>query len=291
MARKKLFVIGARGFLGQHVVRLAEQWHDVWRGERTANGSPNSVQIDIADPASVDWAFQVLRPERVLLLAALSDIDACEQSPEAAFATNARGPENVARACARFGARMLFTSSAAVFDGRKHGYREDDQRSPLSVYGKTKAAAEDSITGILPSAIILRFGLVIGFAGMLGTNAMLDRVVAKWKNGEAVEFSTREARNPIDAESLAQIAVDMLALGGIQGTYHVGASESVSRFELAKMLAKRAGASADLVRPQDKVVPGRALRGEDHFLLTEKIEMDCGFPVPTVNQVVERCFS
>jgi dTDP-4-dehydrorhamnose reductase len=291
MARKKLFVIGARGFLGQHVVRLAEQWHDVWRGERTANGSPNSVQIDIADPASVDWAFQSLRPERVLLLAAISDIDACEKSPQAAFATNARGPENVARACARFGARMLFTSSAAVFDGRKHGYREDDQRTPLSVYGKTKEAAENSVTKILPSAIILRFGLVIGFAEMRGTNAMLDRVVAKWKNGEAVEFSTREARNPIDAESLAQMAVDMLALGGIQGTYHVGAAESVTRFELARMLARRAGIPADLVRPQDQDLPGRAPRGEDHFLLTEKIETDCGFPVPTINQVVERCFS
>jgi len=126
---------------------------------------------------------------------------------------------------------------------------------------------------------------------MLGTNAMLDRVVSKWKSGESVEFSTREARNPIDAELLAQMAVDMLALGGIQGTYHVGAAESVSRFELAKMLAKRAGISPGLVRPRDEVVPGRAPRGEDHFLLTDKIETECGFPVPTINQVVERCFS
>ncbi len=87
------------------------------------------------------------------------------------------------------------------------------------------------------------------------------------------------------------MAVDMLALGGIEGTYHVGASESVSRFELARLLAKRAGISADLVRPQDEVVLGRAPRGDDHFLLTEKIETECGFPVPTINQVVERCFS
>ena len=291
MARKKLFVIGSRGFLGSHAVRLAERWHEVWRGERTAGGSPNSLQIDIADPASVDWALQSLRPERVLLLAAMSDIDACEKSPEAAFATNVKGPENVARACARLGARLLFSSSGAVFDGRKHGYHEDDQRNPLSVYGKTKEAAENSVREILPSAIVLRFGLVIGFAGKLGTNAMLDRMVAKWKAGEAIEFSTREARNPIDAESLAQIALDMLTLGGIEGTYHVGASESVTRFELAKMLAQRAGFSADMVRPQNGNVPGRALRGEDHFLLTDKIETKCGFPAPTINQVVERCFS
>ncbi|MBV8514955.1 MAG: DMT family transporter [Acidobacteria bacterium] len=45
--------------------------------------------------------------------------------------------------------------------------------------------------------------------------------------------------------------------------------ESVSGFDLAEMLAKRAGISANLVRPQDKVAPGRTLRGDDHFLLTE----------------------
>ncbi len=61
-------------------------------------------------------------------------------------------------------ARLLFTSTAAVFDGSKHGYREEDEVAPLSVYGKTKAWAENAVRSLLPSAIVIRFALVLGFA-------------------------------------------------------------------------------------------------------------------------------
>jgi dTDP-4-dehydrorhamnose reductase len=291
MPPPKLLVIGSRGFLGCHVLQLAGRHFQVFRGDRSENGSPGALRIDIADEASVDEVFRIVNPDGVLLLAAISDIDACERAPELAFASNVRGPENVARACGRYNARLLFTSSAAVFDGRTHGYREDDQRNPLSVYGKTKQCAENSIKEILPSTIILRVALVVGFAGKPGTNAMLDRLMTKWKKGEVVRLPTREIRNPIDAVSLARIMLAMLLDPVVEGTFHVGASDSVSRFELAKLLAKRADVSLDLVQPQVNPMPGRAERGEDHFLLTDKIRTMCKFEIPTVNQVVERCFS
>jgi dTDP-4-dehydrorhamnose reductase len=83
----------------------------------------------------------------------------------------------------------------------------------------------------------------------------------------------------------------MLADGGVSGVYHVGASDSISRYELGKRLAKRAGVSPDLVRPQGEPVPGRAPRGEDHFLLTEKIRRCWNWEVESCDQVIERCFS
>jgi hypothetical protein len=60
---------------------------------------------------------------------------------------------------------------------------------------------------------------------------------------------------------------------------------------LGKRLAARAGVSSDLVRPLDAAAPGRAPRGEDHFLLTDKIRKICNLGVQTSDQVIERCFS
>lgn len=293
--RTRLLVIGAGGFLGAHVRKAAAAagTFDVTYADRTALPESGIHEMDIATAVSVDNVFRHVRPQAVLLLAAISDIDKCEAAPEMAFAVNARGAENVANACARNGAKLLFTSTAAVFDGTRHGYREEDAPTPLSVYGKTKAWAEQTVATLTPSAIILRLALVLGFAGKSGTNAMLDQVTARWKQGTAVAFPTTEVRNPIDAGMLASVMVQMLGSddAAVRGLYHVGASDGVSRYELGLQLAARAGMPASLVRVQGEPPPGRAPRGADHFLLTDKIRRECGIEFGTTASVIERCFA
>jgi dTDP-4-dehydrorhamnose reductase len=291
MDKPRLLIIGARGFLGAHVARSSTDAFEVVRGERNGVDQSGMVQVEISNASSVDRAFRQTRPNCVVLLAAMSDIDRCEALPEQAFAANARGAENVANACARTSARLLFTSTAAVFDGRKHGYTEEDEPTPLSVYGNCKAWAESAVKSLTPSAIVLRLALVLGFARKSGTNAMLDKLMQKWAAGEPVSFPTREMRNPIDVNSLSRIIVGMLANQYIRGVYHVGAADSVSRYELARRLAAHQGIPLDLVLPERVPVPGRAPRGEDHFLLTDKIRKVCNLEAQTSDQVIERCFS
>jgi dTDP-4-dehydrorhamnose reductase len=293
MDKKRLLVVGARGFLGEHAVQAALSMRDyqVIRGDRSNSGLQDSAELDVSDAASVNRVFQSWRPDLVLLLAAMSDIDKCEASPTEAFATNGKGAENVANACAQSNARLLFTSTAAVFDGSEHGYREEDPAVPLSVYGKTKLAAESVIKGMLPSAVIVRFALVLGFAERMGTNAMLNSVITRWNAGRPVFFPTREERNPIDAPLLSRIMIDLLADHAISGVFHLGSLDSISRYELGLRLAARAGVSPELVRPQEDPVPGRAPRGEHHFLLTDKIRSIRQFEVGSCEQVIERCFS
>lgn len=250
-----------------------------------------AVAMDVADAASVDRAFQQTRPDCALLLAAMSDIDLCEASPEAACAINARGAEYVANACARYHTRLLFTSTAAVFDGSKHGYSEEDKPAPISVYGKSKSAAEQAVMRLLPSAIILRFALALGFAPRPGTNAMLDALIARWHAGEPVSLSTLEERNPIDAATLSRIMLHLIANRELSGIYHAGASDSLSRYELGLRLAAHAGFSPDLVRPQATPVPGRAPRGIHHHLLTGKLQRVCNIEAGNSEQVMERCFA
>jgi dTDP-4-dehydrorhamnose reductase len=300
--RQRLLIIGARGFLGTYAVEAAlnaEGFHLI-RGDRSrsttgvasaAATERESVEIDIADIASVDKAFAKVRPDSVLLLAAVSDIDRCEAAPEMAFAINAYGAEHVANACARSHARLLFTSSAAVFDGSKNGYREEDPPAPVSVYGKSKLWAEQSVLKHLPTALVIRFALVLGFARRHGTNAMLNTLVDKWKAGETVAMSTQEERNPIDAATLSRVMLHLIANQDLSGIYHTGASDSLSRFELGLRLAARAGISAELVKPQYEAAPGRAPRGRNHFLLTDKLRGICNIETGSCDQVIERCFA
>lgn len=284
-----MLIIGARGFLGAHAARVARDSFHIFTGSRESSAAPDTVQINIAEETSVESAFRQVKPEVVLLLAALSDIDRCQAEPELAHAINVRGPELIADACARSNAKLVFTSSAAVFDGRKHGYVEEDAPTPLSVYGETKARAETNVLKILPSAIVLRFGLAIGFAGKPGTNAFLDSLAVKWASGATVASPTFEYRNPIDAGTLSNLMVDLLRRSA-HGVFHVGSKDSLSRYELTVKLAKRMGYPSELVQPQAAPSPGRAPRGLDHYLKTDKIHAVCKTNIPNCDEVIERSF-
>lgn len=288
MSRPNLLIIGASGFLGQHIASQAARAFDVFGADLAAPPGEHGLALNVTSAASVDAVFERAAPDVAVLLAAISDIDECERRPEMAKAVNVQGAGHVAEACARRGARLVFTSSAAVFDGTQHGYSESDAPTPVSVYGTTKAMAEETIARILPSALILRLALVIGFADGSGTNAMLNKFAAKLCAGEPVAFPDYEYRNPIDASTLGGFLLELLGCEGAAGVFHVGATEAVSRFELGVRLAEKMGYPARLVQPQSEPSPGRAARGLDHFLLTGKLRATCRTPVPTSSEVIER---
>ena len=286
--KPKMLIIGARGFLGGHLARASAQMFEVVRGDRVPTAQPGGVQIDLANRASVDSAFQSTKPGVAVLLAAVSDIDRCEKDQQLAYEVNVRGALHVAGASARNDCQLLFTSSGAVFDGLQHGYSEDDAASPISFYGRTKACAEKAVLDMLPSAAIVRIALAVGFAVTKGTNSMLDRLAESWAAGRPVALTPFEYRNPVDPSTFCTFILELIKRRA-QGVFHLGAKESMSRYELGMKLAERMGYPG-LVQRQEVPAPGRAPRSLDQYLLTKKIEATCGIPAPSCDQVIERCF-
>jgi dTDP-4-dehydrorhamnose reductase len=287
--KTRLLVIGARGFLGNIAALSAVPEFEVIEGNRVTTGRPGEVEIDVTKESAVKAAFETAQPDAVLLLSAISDIDRCEQFPEDAKAVNFRGAEHVANACARSKAQLLFVSTAAVFDGRKYGYTEETPVSPISVYGETKAMAETSVMGLVPSAIIVRIALVLGFASRPRTNALLDNLRAQWASGQTVALPIFEQRNPIDAVTASRFMLDLLKMPETRGIFHIGCKDSITRYHLGLKVAFRMG-YPNQVQPQREPVPGRAPRGPDHYLLTDKLAMTSTIPIPSCDQVIERCF-
>jgi dTDP-4-dehydrorhamnose reductase len=285
--RPKLFVIGAHGFVGGHLALCAAERWNVTGGDLRA-GSSDEVSIDVASAASVAAAFERVRPRLVVLLAAMAGIDRCESEPKLAEAINTDGAEFVARECARRGARLIYFSSAAVFDGTRHGYRESDTPTPVSVYGRTKAAAEQRISNLLPGAAILRLALVLGRGLRPDTNALLDALQASFAAGRTVVAPTYELRNPMDVRTLCDFVLDIAARPDARGIFHLGATESASRFDLVTRLAGRMGYAGALVEPQTEPIPNRAPRGLDHFLVCDRIRTYSSRDLPSLEAVIER---
>ena len=277
MTKPRLLLFGARGFLGGWLQETAAAACEVI-----------PARADITNAAACAAAVEEARPAWVFLLAAISDIDRCQREPALAEAVNVRGAENVARACLQMGARLLFTSSGAVFDGTESGYIETDPVSPVSCYGKAKARAEQIVAGLVPDALIVRLSLVLGLARTARTNALLDKLLAAWQAGSPVAAPADEYRNAIDAGTLAKLLLE-LAAGGARGIYHAGSANALSRFDIARSLALQSGYAADLVQPMPDPPPERAPRGRYEFLRTEKLAAVCRTPIPACEEAIRRC--
>lgn len=284
----RLFIIGASGFVGSRWAAAAQGHYQVFGGSRHPGSEANEVAIDITDPASVAAAFEHVRPQFVTHLAALSDIDRAEREPALAEAINLAGAVNVARQCAARGARLLFTSTDAVFDGTKGIYHEHDPPTPPNWYGQTKARAERALADLLPSATIVRLSLVLGTSARPGGNSYLEKVKGNLAAGNAIISPTYEFRNPIDIATLCELLLELTPHAEAQGILHVGASDKMSRFDLALAIARALGADENLIVAQTDAVPGRAPRGRDDFLATGRLRQLCRTKVPTCLEVIER---
>ena len=283
--RQRLLVIGAHGFIGAHVARAAEGRFQCIPAAR----KECELAIDITDPASVASAFQKARPQVVALAAGMADIDRCQREPAIARETNVVGVWHVAKECAHSGARLLFVSSGAVFDGTCEEYREDSRPNPVSVYGASKAKAEEIVTGLSPGSVIARLSLVLGFPLRPGSNALLERLLPAMRSGAEVRAPADEYRNAIDVETVTRWILDLAGDPEARGIFHLGSSDALARYEIVRELAHA------LDFPRERVVPdfgprsSRAPRGRHELLVPKRIQEVSSVAVPTCRQAIERC--
>jgi dTDP-4-dehydrorhamnose reductase len=125
-----------------------------------------SAEADLRNFNEVEKLIVKVRPEWIVVSAAYTDVDGCERNPELAFAVNATGVENVARAAQSVAARVFLVSSDYVFDGLgNRPYEIDDPVAPINVYGAAKAAGEAALRKYHSAWCIGRTSWLFGIHG------------------------------------------------------------------------------------------------------------------------------
>ena len=162
---------------------------------------------------------------------------------------NVEGSENVARAAAAVGARLVHLSTDVVFDGRKgEPYVEDDPLSPVTDYGRAKAEAEARVARAHPQALIVRTSLIYGGAQRSAQPSKHELAA----HDPALTFFTNEIRNPVQVGDLAEALLELAELD-VSGPLHVAGADAVSRAAFAELVTGSAvaGAAAPPSRPLD----------------------------------------
>jgi dTDP-4-dehydrorhamnose reductase len=202
--------------------------------------------LDISDQDRVTETFKKNQPDAVINCAAWTDVDGCEKDTERAFAANARGPENLARASREQDAVLVTVSTDYVFDGAKEGfYTQRDQPNPQSVYGAAKLEGERRAQSAHARTIVVRTGFVFGPGG----NNFLSTVIERAGRGETLKAIHDSYGTPTYALDLAR-RLRELAQRDLPGTYHVvNSGDGVSYEEFARAALDFAGYTATTVEP------------------------------------------
>ena len=205
--QKKLLIIGASGLLGSKLIVQAGRRYSVVGTYNPFVDGKTQWRLDPLDMGSkdeVDGLFDKVRPDMVILTAAMTNVDACEKDPTTANRVNASGPSLVARACKKHGSRLVHVSTDYVFDGSKtRKYAEDDVPRPISVYGKSKLAGERAVLSTLPGAVVARPAVLYGWNPLENKDNFVTWVLKKLRTGEKATMFQDQRISPTFADDLA----------------------------------------------------------------------------------------
>ena len=151
--KKRVLITGGAGFIGSALVKfLAEKGHQVYvvddlsfgRRELAAVADERFLRMDIRDSAGMQRAFEAIRPQWVLHLAAVHFIPYCNQHPALAADININGTISVLDAAAANASveQVFVASTAAVYPIVGGALGEAHPTGPLDIYGTTKLACE-----------------------------------------------------------------------------------------------------------------------------------------------------
>jgi dTDP-4-dehydrorhamnose reductase len=238
MAEIRYLITGGAGMLAQDV-NAALAGRDTTLLTR--------AQLDITDLAMV--RSSVAGYDIIINCAAYTKVDEAEGNEDAAYAVNATGAANLARATAEFGSTLVQISTDYVFDGTaRRPYAEDSPRSPVSAYGRTKAAGEELAQELNPEhTYIVRAAWLYGAHGPNFAKTMLRLAAGR----EQLAVVNDQMGQPTWTLDLAHQIVAMLDANAPAGIYHATNSGQASWFDFARAIFSEAGLDAGRVTPTD----------------------------------------
>lgn len=263
-----ILVTGADGMVGSYV--------DF--GVRT-----NRRILDVTDLREVMAVCLRYRPKVILHLAAETDVDRCERDPAYAYSVNSVGAYHITVGARAIGARVVYISTAGVFDGEKEGpYTISDKPNPRNYYGHSKYLGELSVLQNSDHPLVVRACWMMG-GGPHRDQKFVAKIVAQVRDPKVKEIKaiTDQLGAPTFGKDLI-VEVRRLIQEGRVGVVHLSNTGVASRFDVAKEIVQE-------LRPELPVVPvdSKSFLLDAKRTKNEMLEVETGYMRPWQNALRE----
>lgn len=222
-------------------------------------------------------------PDLIIHAGAYTDVDGAEREPDLALAVNARGTEQIARAAARLGIRLIYISTDYVFDGKQRTpYREGDSPRPINRYGWSKWKGEQAVLMSGASALVIRTAWLYGSVG----KNFVKSIMRAAQRESILEVVNDQSGCPTYAEDLAAAVASLIAKD-VEGVIHVTNRGQCTWYEFAQAIVREMGFGCSVI-PITTEQAGRLAKRPSYSVLSPDRLASLGLALPEWNQALAR---
>lgn len=275
----RVLFTGITGLLGRYFLKNKSlDYQTIGIANKNLQGDEKNLYvIDITDKQAVLEFIKKINPQIIVHAASIGDVDYCEKNPEEAREVNVEGTKNIVEGALSIRARLIFTSSNAIYDGVKFPFNEESTPNPIDVYGKTKVEGEELIKKSGVDYVILRLMTMYGWSNPEERTNPVEWIVRKLEKKEKINLVGDIYNNHLWAGQAAEVIWKVI-VNDIKGkTYNIAGRDCISRYELGLRVAKIFGLNSSLISEVDSsFFKSLTPRPKNTCFLTEKMKTELG---------------
>ena len=234
--QSKVYIAGCGGMLGDAMYNYFSERVTVKATDIDVN-TDWLTYADVRDYQQMVESIREFMPDIIINLAALTDLEYCEENEENTWLTNALGAENLALIAAELDVPYVYISTAGIFGGDKEYFNDFDQPNPLSIYAKGKYYGEQFVTKYLQKYFIFRAGWMMG-GGPLKDKKFINKIYKQLKAGKKELFIVDDKLGtPTYTLSFAE-SIFKVVQTNLYGLYNQVCGGDCSRYDVALEFVK-----------------------------------------------------
>jgi dTDP-4-dehydrorhamnose reductase len=279
---KSIVIIGAFGFLGTSLSNLlaAKGIHV----HKIGRASFDLHQNGVSSKESIRQLVRATRPDAVVNLAALTDVDLCERDTKRAFADIVRPLDALQEAQKESSFGIIQISTDQVYSGTGP-HSEISNTQPINAYGKLKLVAE----GLLDTNrdLILRTNF-IGRSKSESKTSWTDWLYESLRSGREIHINPRIQFSPLHVTHVCNYILLSLS-ETVCGLFNLGSATGTTKVCFAREFASDLGLDGNLILERDvSDEVGIAPRPLDLRLDSQLFESRMNLLLPDISSVRRR---
>ena len=283
---KKILITGVSGQLGATLKNMFKSRYDIIPTSKNDYYKQKNYFLDITNRLLIKDIVKATSPDIIINLAALTNVDLCEDRPDLAHSVNFVGLKHLVNT---FNGPIIQLSTDYVFDGKTGKYSENSNVNPINEYGKTKLKAEDFLKENSKDSLIIRTNVLYDYTSNSDAS-FLNWVVKSLKNDDKINVVEDQWNNPTWTKSLA-VMIDRAINLELNGLIHWGDHDYLSRFDFANKIADTFKLKKDLIQPiKTSELKQSAARPLNGGLNTDKAESLLNLKPSRISDCLEDIF-
>ncbi|MEZ9511056.1 sugar nucleotide-binding protein [Vibrio breoganii] len=216
-----LLIVGSSGLLGSSLVKALGKKYVIKTITHTSENS--DYNLDMSEPKSALKVLKEIKPNYIVNLAALTDVDKCEYNIESAYLINTRISENIALY------NELNKDCFTVHISTDHYYDKNESSEDMvniyNAYAMTKYCAEKSLK--LDNVTILRTNF-FGKSFSHRSIGLCDSIYNTVKNNKTLKLFNDVYFSPLSINTLCNV-IDTCIEQKQPGIFNVGSKKGMSK--------------------------------------------------------------